>query len=72
MAELAPSAGIFLLFTGMLLVSHTHLIWVGQTTVESMQLHALQEQESRALSDALGCCQILYALPIFPLAYMSY
>ena len=58
-----------MLFTGTLLGSHIHLIWMGQTTVEGMQARAFQEQESMALADALGCCQIMYVVSVF-FAYM--
>ncbi|KAF8890744.1 DHHC palmitoyltransferase-domain-containing protein [Infundibulicybe gibba] len=43
-------AGVFALFTTTLLLSHTYMIWHGQTTVESMQQHNVKEREARALN----------------------
>lgn len=46
-------------------MTHVHLILAGQTTVESMQVRALREQEEMALADTFGCCQIMYAVFVF-------
>jgi hypothetical protein len=54
------SAAVFSLFTAPLLLSHIHLMWKGQTTVESMQARHLKEKEGRALADAFGFWQIMY------------
>jgi len=43
-------AGLFGLFTTMLIIGHFHLIWVGQSTVESVQIRAMKEREEEALS----------------------
>jgi len=53
-----PSAGLFFLFTTMLALSHTRLILLGQSTVESMQIHSMKERESRALARGFSCWQI--------------
>jgi len=43
-------SGLFLLFTALLVVSHTHMILKGQTTVESMQVRSMREREERTLA----------------------
>ncbi|KAF8900441.1 DHHC palmitoyltransferase-domain-containing protein, partial [Gymnopilus junonius] len=43
-------AALFLLFTSMLAISHTHLILNGQTTVESMQIRNIREREDHTLA----------------------
>ncbi|KAF9054095.1 DHHC palmitoyltransferase-domain-containing protein [Panaeolus papilionaceus] len=43
-------AGLFLLFTSSLTVSHVHLILQGQTTVEAIPIRMMQEREKKTLA----------------------
>ncbi|KAF8660702.1 hypothetical protein AX16_001569 [Volvariella volvacea WC 439] len=45
-------AALFALFTTMLLLSHIRLIWISQSTVESVGMRHRKEQEERSLSRA--------------------
>ncbi|TFK71228.1 zf-DHHC-domain-containing protein [Pluteus cervinus] len=47
-------AALFAFFTSSLLLSHINLIWLGQSTVESVQMRQVRERESRALSRAFS------------------
>ncbi|KAL0057793.1 hypothetical protein AAF712_015551 [Marasmius tenuissimus] len=43
-------AGLFFIFTVALMISHTHLLCISQTTVESMMQRTMQEREDAALA----------------------
>jgi len=49
-------AALFALFTGVLTCTHIILIARGQTTVESMAIHATKEREAAALTREYGIC----------------
>ncbi|EJD43540.1 zf-DHHC-domain-containing protein [Auricularia subglabra TFB-10046 SS5] len=54
-AIMALSA-LFLFFSIGMLSTHTRLIILNQTTVESMSTHQLRERESHVLAENLSCC----------------
>lgn len=49
-------AALFALFTGVLTWTHIILITRGQTTVESMAIHSMKEQEAATLTREYGIC----------------
>ncbi|KAH9477093.1 Palmitoyltransferase PFA3 [Psilocybe cubensis] len=51
-------SGLFFIFTAALVISHTHLILSGQTTVESLHIRHMKDREDRALAKAFNWWQI--------------
>lgn len=51
-------AALFSLFTFTLVVSHTHMIMLGRTTVEHMQIETLKEREAEQLGKAYRFWQL--------------
>jgi len=47
-------SALFGLLTTILLISHIYLIWLGQSTVENVQMRDMQGRESRALDRAFS------------------
>lgn len=52
------SAGIFALFTVSLFITHTYMISMNQTTVESVSLRAMKEREAGTLAMMFACYDV--------------
>lgn len=56
----SSSCGLFCIFTVALVISHTHLILSGQTTVESLQIRHMKGKEDRTLAKGFSWWQSGY------------
>ncbi|KAF8920141.1 DHHC palmitoyltransferase-domain-containing protein [Mucidula mucida] len=51
-------SALFFIFTFSLFVSHCHLLYLSQSTVESMRDRTMKDRESHVMNDALGFCNL--------------